>query len=103
MTSSVCFSQPNKNIESTAITVSCNAGSGIGTANITIWWFESSIARIQDGFNNAVFLGQVSENNFTWDRGSNIATLDRYSGILTIKPTEGIPIKIQCKKVEKQF
>ena len=102
------FAQTNKKPQSqaSAITVLCTTAY-IEPKTITIWWAEDDYrfpARIQDGFNGNVYLGQTSANNFRWDRGQNIATLDRYSGILTLTPKNGDEnISAKCKKVEKQF
>jgi hypothetical protein len=92
--------------KSSELIVSCS-GEFIEPRSIVIWWIESDHrfpTRVQDGFRNAVYLGQVTSNAFTWDREINLARLDRYTGLLSIIPKDGSEqFSIPCKKIEKKF
>lgn len=101
--------QSNKKTESktSEIIVSCS-NQYVGSKSIVIWWSESDYhfpIRVQDGFNNEVYLGQVTSNAFTWDRGINVARLDRYTGLLTLtsKDSNQQISTANCVKVEKKF
>lgn len=104
----ISYAQTNKKseIKSSEIIVSCSA-EYVEPRSIVIWWVESDHnfpTRVQDGFHNSVYLGQVASNAFTWDRGTNWARLDRYTGVLTLTPKDGTsPSTARCTKVDKKF
>ena len=85
------------------VTVSC-ANEHIKPANIKILWSENNYSlpiTIIDGFNAETFVGKDTSNAFSWDRGANQASLDRNTGVLTIRPKkDGVLISLRCKKLE---
>ena len=85
------------------LTVSC-ANEHIKPANIKILWSENNYSlpiTVIDGFNAETFVGKVTSNAFSWDRGANQASLDRNTGVLTIRPKkDGVLISLRCKKLE---
>ena len=85
------------------LTVSC-ANEHIKPANIKILWSENNYSlpiTVIDGFNAETFVGKVTSNAFSWDSGANQASLDRNTGVLTIRPKkDGVLISLRCKKLE---
>ena len=100
--------QTNKKPEAktSELIVSCSA-EYVQPKTLIIWWSETHYdfpARIEDGFHGKVYLGQASASAFTWDRGSNIARLDRYTGLLSLTAKDGSGESTgKCVKVEKKF
>ena len=84
-------------------TVSCS-NEHIKPASIKILWSENNYSlpiTVIDGFNAETFVGKVTQNTFSWDRGANQASLDRNTGVLTIRPKkDGVLISLRCTKVE---
>lgn len=85
------------------ITYSC-ANEYVKAESIKILWSEANYSlpiSVLDGFNLETCIGKVSQNAFTWDRGTSQASLDRRTGALTIKPNkDGTSIALKCTQVQ---
>ncbi|QWD64682.1 hypothetical protein [Polynucleobacter sp. MWH-UH2A] len=72
--------------------------------SIRILWSEANLnlpISVLDGFNSETCIGKVTKNTFTWDRGASQASMDRHTGVLTIKPKkDGVSISLNCTVVD---